>query len=269
MSLIQTQMRLEYLYNKNSLMKRIKEEFTYCKEFDFCKYILSKNISQNFGLDLLAQMALRKRCELPVLVGLLKHHFHNAQLCADMLIKCAELDLVDWNGITFITKFNISNDVQHELDMFQYPLPLVVAPLFIRNNNQTGMHSLTTGSIILKNNHHDNDVCLDHINRMNATELSLDMRVVKFVKNQWRNLDKPKEGETRESYYKRVKAFNKYDKTAHKVISIITEKTDNFYLSHKYDKRGRTYCQGYHVNYQGNDWNKACVVFANKELLND
>jgi len=36
-------------------------------------------------------------------------------------------------------------------------------------------------------------------------------------------------------------------------------------LTHKYDKRGRCYSQGYHVNPQGNDWNKAVIEFAEKE----
>ena len=41
---------------------------------------------------------------------------------------------------------------------------------------------------------------------------------------------------------------------------------NNFSLNHKYDKRGRTYCQGYHVNYQGTPWNKAVVEFSHKEI---
>jgi DNA-directed RNA polymerase len=43
---------------------------------------------------------------------------------------------------------------------------------------------------------------------------------------------------------------------------------NRFWLTHKYDKRGRTYCQGYHVSYQGNDYNKACIEFADGEPLN-
>ncbi|MEK0397488.1 hypothetical protein WNX13_10960, partial [Lactobacillus delbrueckii] len=81
-----------------------------------------------------------------------------------------------------------------------------------------GMYT-SFGSIILKKNHHEDDVCLDHINRMNKIPFQIDMRVVKFVKNEWRNLDKPKEGETREDFLKRKKAFEKYDRTAHEVIA--------------------------------------------------
>jgi DNA-directed RNA polymerase len=43
---------------------------------------------------------------------------------------------------------------------------------------------------------------------------------------------------------------------------------NRFYMTHKYDKRGRTYSQGYHINPQGNDWNKAVIEFADKEVIN-
>jgi hypothetical protein len=93
------------------------------------------------------------------------------------------------------------------------------------------------------------------------------MDVVTFIRNQWRNLDKLKEGETHQEFEKRKRAFEKYDKSAKHVIKLITGVTNVFYLTHRYDKRGRTYCQGYHVNYQGTAWNKACVEFAQKELI--
>lgn len=126
---------------------------------------------------------------------------------------------------------------------------------------------LTEGSVILKKNFHNDDVCLDHINRCNRIPLTINQTTATMVKNQWRNLDKQKDGETREEFLKRKKAFEKHDRTAKDVMSILTAKTDVFYLTHKYDKRGRTYCQGHHVTYQGTPWNKAVIQFANTELV--
>lgn len=88
-----------------------------------------------------------------------------------------------------------------------------------------------------------------------------------MVKNKWKNLDKPKSGETREDFEKRRKAFLKYDKVAKDVIGLLIQEGNEFYLTHKYDKRGRVYCQGYHVTYQGAAWNKAVIEFADKELI--
>ena len=267
-NLIAHQRELEKLFNKNQTITRIKSEFMDCKAFDFCAYMEQKKIPTGFGLDLLVQMALHKRCQLPTLVGLMDKHFNNVQQTADMLHKAAEADLVNWSPHLniFIVQFTISDDVQAELDRFQYPLPMVVRPKTVKNNRDIGM--LTSGgSLILKNNHHEDDICLDHINRMNSIEFTINFHVADMVKNQWKGLDKPKVGETRDDFQRRKRAFEKYDRTAREVMKIITHHQNKFHLLHKYDKRLRTYCQGYHTNYQGAPWNKAVVEFANKEII--
>jgi len=215
---------------------------------------------------------LHKRTTLPILVGILRKHFeplvNASQLAADLLWKCAEVDLVTWDETTqkFILEFDISPDVQMEINRYQYPLPMVITPELVERNRDTG-YLTCPGSIILKRNHHEDDVCLDHINRMNQIRFEIDDDTAYMVANEWRNLDKPKEGETKTDYDKRVKAFEKYDSTAKDVMSKILSLGNEFYLTHKYDKRGRTYCQGYHCNYMGNTWNKAVIQLADKEVI--
>lgn len=267
-TLLEHQMELERLYNKNQLIPRIREEFLNESAGSFVDYIQSKGIPINFGIDLLVQMALHKRTTLPVLVGLLNKHFNDAQTTADMLLKAAEADLVDWNPAykQFIVRFTISDDVQDEIDKYQFPLPMVVEPKELKKNTDSGYY-LTKSSVILKNNHHNEDVCLDHLNRMNSIKFTINTDTATMIKNKWRNLDKAKPGESRADYQKRVKAFNKYNRTAHDVIAQITQHGNVFHLTHKYDKRGRVYCQGYHVNYQGTAWNKAVVELVKKETV--
>jgi hypothetical protein len=260
------QIKLEQLFNKNQLMSRIKHEFVESINFNFIGYMVEKKIDAVFGVDLLAQMALHKRTSLTTLVGILRHHFNNdGQKTADAIYQAAEADLVDYDHNTrmFIVRFEISSDVQDELDRYQFPLPMVVRPLLVYNNKQTG-YLTSGGSIILKHNHHDDDVCLDHINRMNAIPFTINQDTASMVQNKWRNLDKMKPGETKDDFNRRKKAFEKYDRTAKDVIGMLPE---TFYLTHKYDKRGRSYCQGYHVTYQGAPWNKAVIEFADQELV--
>lgn len=267
-NLIAHQRELEKLYNKNQTITRIKSEFMNCSQFNFAEYMEAQKIPTGFGMDVMVQMALHKRCQLPTLVGLLDKHFSDVQQTADMLFRCAEADLIDWspNLNLFVVRVTITQEVQEELDRFQYPLPMVVTPRTVKNNRETGMLN-SGGSLILKNNHHEDDICLDHINRSNRIKFSVNWDVVTMVKNQWRGLDKAKPGETRDEFQKRKRAFEKYDRTAKDVMSIITEHGNEFHLLHKYDKRGRSYCQGYHVDYQGPDWNKAAVEFAKKEIV--
>ena len=262
------QVELERLFNKNQLIPRIRREFQECDKVSFTKHMEDNKIPVPFGLDLLVQMSLHKRASLTTLIGCLRHHFQDNQLTADMLYKAADANLVDYSVPlrVFIVKFDISADVQAELDRFQFPLPMVVEPLPVLNNRSTG-YLTSGGSIILRHNHHNDDVCLDHINRVNKIQFVINTNTATMVKNKWRNLDKPKEGESKEDFNKRKRAFEKYDRTAKDVISLLCKEGNEFYLTHRYDKRGRIYCQGYHVTYQGAPWNKAVIEFAQQEVI--
>lgn len=263
------QIEIEKLFHKNQLFPRIAGEFTNCKEFDFEKHMIEHEIDTKFGFDLLVQMVLHKRAYLPALVGALRKHFDgDCQKTADELHKALEADLVDWHPVSrqFIIKFGISADIQEDLDRYQYPLPMVVEPLELKTNKDTGYYT-SQNSVILRQNHHDEDVCLDHLNHVNKTRFRINQQVATTIKNRWRNLDKPKLDEDPGEYKKRVKAFEKYDRTAHDVMQHLGLAAEGeFYLTHRYDKRGRTYCMGYHVNYMGAPWNKAVVDFAREEI---
>ena len=264
----QHQLLLEKLFAKNQLMDRLRYEFFHNKSPDFVGYMEAVQIDMNFGLDLLIQMQLHKRCNLSVLLGTLRHHCETAQEVADLIHKCAEADLVDFDPAleVFIVRFLVNDAVQEELDRYQYPLPMVVEPELVTDNKSTGYLGIE-GSLILKKNHHNDDICLDHINRMNKVKLTINNDTASMIKNQWKGLDKMKDGDTKEDFEKRKKAFAKYDKTAKEVIGLLTQEGNEFYLTHRYDKRGRTYAAGHHVNYQSNAWCKAVVEFSNKELI--
>lgn len=266
--LMKKQIELEQLFSKNQLIPRIKAEFTGCKEIDFSAFFQQAGIPLDFGFAFLVQMALHKRASLPTMVGVLRSHCETAQQVADLILKLVELGVANWDPVTerLIVIITIGDDVQAELDRFQFPLPMVVEPREVKTNRDTG-YVLNRGSIILKKNHHSGDVCLDHINRQNRIKLTIDRDTATMVKNTWRNLDKPKEGESREDFEKRVRAFEKYDRTCKDVHDKLAEAGDHFYLTHKYDKRGRIYCQGYHVSYMGAPWNKAVIQLADKEIV--
>ena len=265
-TLVQHQIELEKTFSKNQQIPRIKEEVL-ATGLDFEAHFKEFDIPYDFGIDLLIQMILHKRANLNTLVGILYRHFDNAQETADAIKRSIDAGLVSYDDTLriFIVIMDISPVAQLDLDRYQYPLPMVVPPKPILSNNDSGYLN-GKSSVILRNNHHDDDVCLDHLNRMNRVKLSINWDVVRMVKNKWKNLDRMKVGETRLKYEQRVRAFQKYDQVAHEVMARLTEHGNEFYLTHRYDKRGRTYSQGYHVNYQGNPWNKAVIEFADKEI---
>ncbi|MER9436661.1 hypothetical protein NKJ04_17360 [Mesorhizobium sp. M0618] len=270
--MMEFQIEIEKLFHKNQLFPRIRGEFVQCKEFDFEHYMIDHEINVEFGFDLLVQMVLHKRAELPILVGTLRKHFgDDCQRTADELVKASEADLVDWNPFTrqFVIKFGISADVQEDLDRYQYPLPMVVPPKELTSNKSSGYYT-SKDSVILRNNHHEFDVCLDHLNAVNQTKFKLNRQAVETIKNKWKSLDKPKPDEEAGDYQKRVKAFEKFNRSAFDVMDHLGLASEGeFYFTHKFDKRGRTYCQGYVCNYQGNAWQKAMIEFSNQEIITD
>jgi hypothetical protein len=268
------QVELERLYNKNQLLKRVRREFENAsgQGVDLYAYMKARGIDPEFGYDLLVQLVLHKRTSLPTMVGILRHHVDEGmplQPIADMILKCCENDLCDWSPASeqLIVKLDITPDVQEELDKYQFPLPMVVEPRELKSNTSSAYISCRDGSVILRNNHHDDDICLDHLNRVNKIKFTLDNATAGMVHNRWRNLDKAKPGETKADFERRKRAFEKYDRSARIVMSQVTRLGNEFWLTHKYDKRGRVYCQGYHINYQGAPWNKAVVQLADKEIV--
>lgn len=264
----QFQLDIERLFNNNQLIPRIKRWFV---EANFGAYMDLKGIPQKFGYSLLAQMVLHKRATVETLVGCLRHEFldeqNPSQACADMLYTAADADLMNFNPSLdkFIIVWDVPQDVRDDIDRYQYPMPMVIEPREIRNNSETGYLTIRD-SVILKNNHHEDDVCLDHLNRMNKIKLTINHDVAQMVKNRWKGLDKPKDDEAFEDYEQRVKQFKKYDRTAKDVHEHLELAGGVFHLTHRYDKRGRCYSQGYHVNYQGTPWNKAVIEMFTQEV---
>lgn len=266
--LYEAQLEMEKQFDKNQTHKRISAEYA-ASELNFRQIFIDNGLEPKFGYDLLVAMQLHKRANLPTLVGQLRKHFGgDCQATADAILKAAECDLIDYNvqWDVFIVRYALSGDVLDEIELYQYPLPMIIEPRELKNNRDTG-YLTRKDSVILKNNHHDDDVCLDTLNKFNRTKLRVNSDTVAFMRNSWKNLDKQKDGETREDFLKRRRAFEKYDQTSRDVLAHLEIAGGEFYLTHKYDKRGRIYCQGYHVTYQGNTWNKACLEFAHGELL--
>jgi hypothetical protein len=261
---------LEQTWSDNQIFPRIRRDF---RERGITEAKLAElGIEPRFGMDLLVQMALHKRASLPTLVGLLRRHFtqeqNPSQACADALLEAAKQDLMNWVSSLdlFVVIWDVSAQCAADLERYQYPLPMVIPPRPLKTNTDTGYLTVTE-SVILKDNHTEDDVCLDHLNRVNQIPLRINADVARMVKNRWKNLDRPKDGEHVQDYQKRKSAFEKYDRNSKEVMELLDVGNDGvFYMTHKYDKRGRTYAQGYHVNPQGSPWNKACIEFVNQEV---
>jgi hypothetical protein len=264
------QLHLEKLYDKHQLLPRVRTAFRECTGRNFVELAEQEELNVDFTIDLLAQMAVHKRTTVPTIVGCLRHHFDTVQKVASELERAVDANFVSYSSPDkqLIVIYDISPHLQAELEKYQYPLPMVVPPKELQHNLDSG-YLTGKSSVILRDNHHDDDVCLDHLNRMNQIAMSLNLDVAKTIQNKWKGLDKKAEDETWEDFKKRQKAFSKYDRVSKDVMRILLKEGNKLYLTHKYDKRGRTYCMGFHITYQGTDWNKAVIELHEKELITD
>ena len=261
----QTQQDLEELYNKFQLMKILRSEFETIVDPE----IVHEGVEPAMAIDALCQMYLHRQADPQTLVGILSPKYGEPQLVADKLLKLVELDYFDFNEDLdrFTVKYDLSDDVKDMLDRFQFPLPMVIKPEPVKDNFDTGYLTMKTllvlnGSDFFK----DVDICIDHLNRANSVALEMNFDVInsdqgKFVK------PVRAVGEDFDEYKKRVKQAEQFYQTSISVMEQISDLSDEVYLTHRYDRRGRVYASGYHVNTQGDDYRKAILNLRNKELV--
>jgi hypothetical protein len=105
---------------------------------------------------------------------------------------------------------------------------------------------------------HDGDACIDHINTMNAIPLSLERRITgNMLETTDADLETPEQQEQWTDF--RQRSYDMYNE--------VEMHGNKFYLEHSMDTRGRCYCKGYYVNYQGSSYKKAIVQLADKEVV--
>ena len=105
---------------------------------------------------------------------------------------------------------------------------------------------------------HDKDVCLDHIDRMNAIPLSLEERVLQGLPET--SKEEPETEEAQEHW-------QDFQRRSAEAYQTVLDRGNRFYMNHAYDTRGRCYCEGYYINYQGSQYKKAIVQLADKEVV--
>ena len=101
----------------------------------------------------------------------------------------------------------------------------------------------------------EDNICLEHLERVNSTELSLNIALLRIYSML------PSENQ------KGTPEFREFRDKLYQHYVDITKEGNHFHIVHKYDNRGRCYANSYYANYQGNDFQKAVVQLANKEII--
>lgn len=261
----ETQIDLETIYSKYQQMPVLKEEFkAVIEDMDLPKKWA------NFVVDVLVQIYLHRQADPVTMVGVLSPKHGTPQEVADMLVTAAEQDFLDYDPdkSRFSVIYDVTDDVVSLLDKYQYPLPMIYPPKKIDDNRSTGYETISNPIVLNGSKYFDDkDMCLDHINRANSVGLCLDLDVIKSEEGKF-IIPKRKQGEDFDEYRKRLRQANIFYDHSLVVMEGLLELSDEIYLTHRYDRRGRCYCSGYHISTQGTDYNKSVLQLAKKEMVN-
>lgn len=163
----------------------------------------------------------------------------------------------------------------------QYLPPMVCAPLELTHNFSSGYLTHNDSLILGSGNHHDGDLCLDVLNTMNNVALKLDLEFVCkheeepgteiTVANTIASaLEKGRymsEGQAVQETAAALENWTRFKTQSYSFYSLMEQQGNRFYLTHKWDKRGRAYSCGYHISTQGTAHKKAMLEFAEEVLI--
>lgn len=159
--------------------------------------------------------------------------------------------------------------------------PMLCQPKELRNNRESGYLSFNDSLILGKENHHEGNICLDVLNKMNQVQLKLDTEflckieevpnseftIQKIKEAAWDRGEELSDHEAAERVAQQKENWKTFKKQSYEFYSLIAKCGNTFYLTHKVDKRGRIYASGYHLNTQGTSFQKASIEFAKQELV--
>lgn len=286
------QSTLEHVLHPYHISKDIQEylRVKYADEIDSLTTALGEYISQSYWdsknerlqsinkdltkviLNILTQTVLIASDYVPLLticssIPLGGSRYHDIQTCADVLwlINQTDLILVDIAGSTRYVKSNMElpDELVNRLTLMCVLPPMLVKPRTLRHNKSCGYLTINKDSLILgdKENYHDECISLDVLNTLNQQAFQLDLDICyKFQKEFKSEFDKDTD-----EYLNQHKTHNKAKEQFEYFRDVIQDKTIHF--THKVDKRGRIYSQGYQFNFQGSSYEKACLQLKVKEFV--
>ena len=191
-----------------------------------------------------------------------KDMFDNVKTVSELVAVICETDVYDIRKkegrLTVIPKYQPEEEVLQYIADTKYLPPLICRPIMKRLNMDSAYLTKEESVILGSGNHHKGQQCLEVLNILQDIPLELDLHVLNEKEESKKLLDTQEKRDN----------FNRIVKASRKVYEYLLEEGNKFYFDWRYDKRGRFYCSGYHVNIQGNEYRKALINLHHKEVIN-
>lgn len=161
--------------------------------------------------------------------------------------------------ITVQANYEFDEETLQYLANIKYLPPMLVRPKMVNKNFDLDYFTNRSSKILGAMNHHEDPIALDVINIMNGVPLMLDTMMLRYDEVPNKELDT----------LDKVEQFQRMVQASKEVYQAIYENGNRFFFTHKYDKRGRLYSQGYHINIQSTDFKKSLISLAKGEVLHN
>ena len=212
---------------------------------------------EEFALNIWATiLQINAPVTLTAMVGQIRGYFPGTPLEAvktagELLYFLAEKDYLDFtrgvdNQWVVENTLELDSNTRGKLDRVRYMPPMLCVPKPLRKWDDSPYLSIRTSGVILNNYNRNGDGLnyrLDHLNALNQQPLHLN---VEFLQKYQQAMPEDREQA-------------RFLKDTWEVACSLIHNGNTFYLTHDYDKRGRTYTHGYHINYQGDSYHKAMI----------
>ena len=209
------------------------------------------------------------------------------QTVAELLAVLCQTDVFDiekaskYSSLMLISRIQLPTDILGFIENSHFLPPMLVKPLELVHNRSNGHLSYNDSLILSKGNHHEGDICLDVLNKINAVPLKLATDFLCQVEEdpnteytvEWAHKKANKKGqnitdaEAQQRVDKAIENFHRFKVQSYKFYTLMAQYGNLFYLTHKVDKRGRIYASGYHLSTQGTAFKKASIELHKEEVV--
>jgi hypothetical protein len=161
-------------------------------------------------------------------------------------------------SLVVVSRIPLGADTLRFIENSQFLPPMVCRPMELENNYSSGYLTHNDSLVLGTGNHHDGDLCLDVLNKINQIPLALDTTFLSSIEEDPTFIaDTPEKREQ----------WDKFKRQSYEFYLLIAQYGNRFHLTWKVDKRGRIYSQGFHINVQGTPFKKAMIELAKQEVV--
>ena len=168
-----------------------------------------------------------------------------------------DIQLTSNDAYIIIPKFKLPAHLQEYISCKRYLPPLSTLPRRWHSNVGGGYLTRKESVILGQLNHHEGYQALDAINILQEIPLELDVIALEYEETPNKPLDT----------VEKQKQFQQLTDESLSVYQETLDRGNEFYFTWKFDKRGRMYSSGYHINIQSTKYKKSIINFKRKELI--